>query len=256
MIPWFQFISFEVGPLTIYVWGLFVALGFLTSFLILWKNSTKIGMDLDSLSNLVLLVVILGFVFARVFHIAFYEPAFFLNNPVEMFKIWNGGLSSFGGLFGAILGFLIYGFYRKWDKDIFLKIVDLFSFSTVFGWIIGRLGCFSIHDHLGQKADFFLSIQTVEGARLEMALLEILWMIPLSIVFLILRKRVKFGDGWFAVILFIEYGFMRFVLDFFRATDINQADVRYLGLTPGQYFAILLLIGGGLLFNKIRKNKK
>ena len=125
MIPWFQYISLEVGPLTIYVWGLFVALGFLTSFLILWKNSTKVGMDLDSLSNLVLLVVILGFVFARIFHIAFYEPAFFLNNPVEMFKIWNGGLSSFGGLFGAVLGFLIYGFYRKWDKDIFLKIVDL-----------------------------------------------------------------------------------------------------------------------------------
>lgn len=253
MIPWFQFISLDIGPLTIYVWGLFVALGFLTSFLILWKNSTKVGMDLDSLSNLVLLVIILGFIFARIFHIVFYEPIFFLNNPAEMLKIWHGGLSSFGGLFGAILGFLIYGFSRNWNREIFLKIADLFSFSALFGWIIGRLGCFAIHDHLGRKTDFFLSIQTVDGARLEMALLEILWLIPLAIVFLLIRKKVKFGDGWFMVILLTEYGFLRIVLDFFRAVDISQADVRYFGLTPGQYFASFIIIGGVLLFDKMRK---
>ncbi|MCF6276598.1 MAG: prolipoprotein diacylglyceryl transferase [Candidatus Magasanikbacteria bacterium] len=253
MIPWFQYLSFNIGPLTIYAWGFFVALGFLTSFIILLKKSKEVGMDSESLTNLMLLIIVLGFLFARIFHIAFYEPSFFFSNPFEIFKVWNGGFSSFGGLFGAVLGFFIYGSSRSWNKEIYLKIADLLSFSAIFGWIVGRLGCFAIHDHLGQKVDFFLAINTPDGARLEMALLEILWLIPVAIIFLILRKKVKFGDGWFTIILLTEYGFMRFVLDFFRAVDIAHADVRYLGLTPAQYFAIILLISGIFLFYKINK---
>ena len=86
-----------------------------------------------------------------------------------------------------------------------------------------------------------------------MAILEILGLIPLAIIFFVLRDRKK-PAGWHTSILFIYYGVLRFILDFWRATDIVGSDVRYLGLTPAQYFAILLVFVGGYFFFSQRKN--
>lgn len=75
---------------------------------------------------------------------------------------------------------------------------------------------------------------------------------PLALVFIILRNK-EMPKGWFLSALFVYYGVLRFILDFFRATDIQQADARYLGLTPGQYFGILLVAIGIFLLKMKRK---
>ena len=59
-------------------------------------------------------------------------------------------------------------------------------------------------------------------------------------------------QGYYIITLFIYYGILRFILDFFRATDIVHADARYLGLTPGQYFGIVLTIVGLYILRKVR----
>lgn len=251
MIPWFQFATVSLGPLTLQVWGFFVALGMVVSMLILYHKMKDRGVkEAQEVVDLAIRMIVSGLLFARGFHILFYDPTFFFANPLEIVKVWHGGLSSFGGLFGAVLVFVLWYKKRQMKGTVLLQYADLFSFAALYGWIVGRIGCFMIHDHLGKPCpDCILALNTPSGPRLEMALLEIIGLLPLAVIFYISRKKQK-SSGWFVAILFMYYGVLRFVLDFFRATDIAQADARYVGLTPAQYFAILLVFVGGFLYKK------
>jgi phosphatidylglycerol---prolipoprotein diacylglyceryl transferase len=250
MINWFQYTN--IGP--IQVWGLFVALGMILTLVIIWKRAKRFNLDYNKVIDQAMWMIISGIIFSRFFHIVFYELNIYLNNPTAVFKIWQGGLSSFGGVFGAVLGFFIYAKRKSFNKNKIIKIADLISFSAVYGWMVGRIGCFMIHDHIGMKSSAWFAIQTPDGPRLEMALLEIVGLIPLAILFFVFRNK-KLKNLWFLNILFIYYGILRFILDFFRATDISHADVRYFSLTPGQYFAIILVVVGGLLYYKRRNGE-
>lgn len=242
---------FYLGPIPIQVWGFFVALGIAFSLVIVWKRSEKLGMNKENNLDLAVWMIVSGLVWARLFHVFFYELGYFLENPVDIIKIWQGGMSSFGGLFGAILAILVFVRRKKILAKDWLKLADLFAFAALYGWIVGRIGCVMIHDHLGKMTDSIFSVQTIDGLRYEMAFLEIIWLIPLAIIFFAIRNK-KIPPGYFTSGLFIYYGLLRLILDFFRATDIVSADTRYFGLTPGQYSGILLVVVGLSLLRKVR----
>jgi phosphatidylglycerol:prolipoprotein diacylglycerol transferase len=243
---------FYLGPIPIQVWGFFVALGMVLTFLIILKRGKKLGFDVEKILDLGILMLISGFVFARLFHVFFYNLNYFIENPIDIIKIWEGGLSSFGGFFGAILVFFIFVKKDKYIKEKLLNIADLFAFSALYGWMLGRVGCVMIHDHPGRLYNSIFSYNSEKGLRLDMAVLEILGLIPLAILFFV-NKNKKIPDGWYLYIMFVYYGVLRFILDFFRADDVLQADARYLGLTPAQYFAIVLFAIG---VRFLRKNKR
>lgn len=228
------------GPITVQVWGMFVALGMLLSAYIIYKRSIKYSLDTEFLMNMTLAMIIGGIVFARVFHVVFYNPTYYLFQPVAVLKVWEGGLSSFGGLFGAIVVGSMLWLKKKFPRTLLLSYSDVLSFGALYGWIVGRIGCFCIHDHLGIPCSCALALQAPGGARLDMALLEIIGLLPLAIVFFVFRSK-NIMPGWFTAVLLGYYGVLRFVLDFFRARDIPFADARYIGLTPAQYFAMVLL---------------
>ncbi|MBU0596560.1 prolipoprotein diacylglyceryl transferase [Patescibacteria group bacterium] len=238
-----------LGPIPIQVWGLFVALGIILATLILYKRAKKFYTNPDQLLDLSIYFIVGGLVGARIFHIVFYELAFFIDNPIEIIKIWHGGMSSFGGFVGAGIGFLWFVKKNRINKEKFLSIADQLGFASLYGWIVGRLGCASIHDHAGRLSNNFLAVKFPEGARFDMAIIEIIFLLPLAILFLILHEKKLFPGFYLATIL-VYYGFLRFVLDFFRAIDISHADVRYVGLTPGQYFGIVMFGLGVWLFVK------
>lgn len=241
MIPWFEWRVWHLGPIPIQVWGLFVALGMLTSLAIIWRRNAL-------LMDHAMWMIIGGLIGSRLFHVFFYEPGFYFRHPFAIAKVWQGGWSSFGGLAGAIAGFFAFAQAKQIARNAWLRIADTMSYAAVFGWMVGRLGCVMIHDHLGTPCNCFLDIKTPNGARLDMALLEILFMLPLGAWFFFTRKRAR-APGWHTSILFIYYGALRFLLDFFRT-----GDARYLGLTPAQFFGILLVLFGAMLLIK-NKNK-
>lgn len=227
-----------------------MSLGMMVSIIIIGRCSKKIGENAEQVINLAFFSIVGGLIFSRLFHVIFYEPKLYLQNPIEILKVWNGGLSSFGGLFGAVIAFFIYAKKRSVN---FLRTGDILAFAAVYGWMIGRIGCVMIHDHPGIKYNHYLAFQWIDGMpRFDMAFLEILTMIPLAILFFVKSKKNDF-HGLFIVTLFIYYGIIRFILDFFRATDIIDADVRYFGLTPAQYFAIVLVISGLYILIKPKK---
>jgi phosphatidylglycerol:prolipoprotein diacylglycerol transferase len=235
VIPWFQFEVWHLGPISIHAWGFFVALGMLLSLRILWRRDA-------ALVDHALWMIIAGLIGSRLFHVFLYEPGFYFSHPLAIFKVWQGGLSSFGGLAGAIAGFFL---FRKHQKKSLITS-DLMSYAAVFGWLVGRLGCVMIHDHPGRPCNCFLDIQTPYGPKLDMALLEILLMLPLAAWFYFTRKQAR-PAGWHTGVLFMYYGALRFLLDFLRT-----GDTRYFGLTPAQFFGILLVLVGAYLLNPRR----
>ncbi len=199
--------------------------------------------------DLALWMIVGGFVGARLVHVFIYEPQFYFSHPWEFFAVWHGGWSSFGGVAGAIASFFFYN-KKHAVAPMQERIADLMSVSAVFGWVVGRLGCVMIHDHLGRPCNCFFDIETPQGPRLDMALTEIFLLLPLVVLFLILQKR-RVKDGTYTALLFLYYGITRFLLDFLRL-----GDHRYLGLTPAQFFAILIMIfGGHFLFKRYWKDR-
>ena len=242
----------HIGPIPIQVWGSFVALGMLISLVIVQKMAKDYEIQKNQAVDLFFYMILFGLIGGRLVHVFFYEPIYFLQNPVDTIKIWQGGMSSFGGIIGALSAFLYFAKKNKIGKNKLLRYADLYSFSALFGWIVGRIGCLMIHDHLGVLTDSFIAIQTPYGARLEMTVLEILLLIPLAIFFYYFKNKNN-SPGFFTFILFLYYSVLRFVLDFFRFTDLPGADARYLGLTPAQYFGIISSVIVLAIWMKTRK---
>lgn len=240
MIPWFQYTTLYIGPIPIQVWGSFVALGMITSLIIIQKRAKSYEIQKNPAIDFFFYMVLFGVIGGRLFHVFFYEPLYFLYHPLDLFKVWQGGMSSFGGIIGSLLYFFYYVKKKKFDKSKILNYADLLAFSAIYGWIIGRVGCFMIHDHIGKLSSAFFSVQTPYGARFEMALLEIIGLLPLALFFVFIKNE-RTRNGFFAFTLLSYYCLLRIGLDFFRARDLAGADARFFGLTPAQYFAILIL---------------
>jgi phosphatidylglycerol---prolipoprotein diacylglyceryl transferase len=255
MLSYFEFTTVYIGPIPIQVWGFWVALGIAAGTWMLVRAVRPYNVPADRVLDVAMYILVGAFVGARLTHVFFYEPLFFWTHPVEIIKIWHGGLSSFGGFFGALIGFLLYrkrqGFGWLKKKVTVLRFADFGSLALLVGWVIGRIGCVMIHDHPGVLCDCTLAFDGPDGGRLDMAFIEILALLPLLVFFVFTRKKARAGTHF--SILLIYYGALRFVLDFYRATDVVYADTRYLGLTPAQYFSIVMAVVGVAMYSRSRK---
>lgn len=107
MIPYIYIPTLQIGPITLQVWGLAVSLGILVSIVIAHRllKDQKSKDHLLSLSFWIILGSMLG---ARFAFAAFYQPKIFVDDPWEFFRIWHGGLSSFGGFIGGTIAAILY----------------------------------------------------------------------------------------------------------------------------------------------------
>ncbi len=241
MIPYFSLTTFHLGPVPIQVWGTLVALGFFFGALASARMARERGLEEKRIFDLAAWIVISSMIFARLFHVVFYEPQYFLAHPLEVVAIWQGGLSMFGGFFGALVASIL---YFKRHKLNFHAYADTAIFGLPLGIAIGRIGCFLIHDHPGTLTSFVGGVQYPDGVRHDLGLYESIDGLVLFVVFLVMAKR-RVSEGWYVIVFCLWYGVTRFLMDFLRIVD-----VRYFGLTPGQYLSILLVVVGGVLLKK------
>ena len=122
-------------------------------------------------------------------------------------------------------------------------------FGFPFAWTFGRLGCFTAHDHIGKASDFFLAVQFPGGSRHDLGLYEAIWTAGIASLFYAFRNR-PVRPGFFLGLFSATYAPIRFVMDFLRNTDLDQADVRWAGLTPAQYGMIVLTLVGIVLMRR------
>ena len=169
-------IAFHIGPLTVYWYGIIIALAFLVGlFITLAIAKADYGQKLkgegaepppetpfnsqvkdypedktrEHIIDLSTLLLIGGIVFARLYYVIF-NRNYYINHPLEIFMTWKGGLSIHGAIIGSIL--IIY-FYTKRHKIALLKYTDLFAYGMIFAQAVGRWGNFFNSEAFGSPTD-------------------------------------------------------------------------------------------------------
>jgi len=199
------------------------------------------------LRDLVPWAVGFGLIGGHFMHVFAYHPEL-LTDVWVVFRVWEG-LSSMGGVLGALLGIFI--FFRK-EKIPLTPYLDPLALGTSVGWSIGRFGCFLVHDHPGVKTDFFLAVEFPGGPRHDLGLYDMFVLLGIAGVLYAVKRRHP-PPGTLMGLLAVLYTVPRFFLDFLRASDLSFVDRRYAGLTPGQYTVVLIFGVGVWLIARARR---
>jgi phosphatidylglycerol:prolipoprotein diacylglycerol transferase len=250
MIPYFDGHLFDLhvpglGTVPIHMFGLLVAIGVIVGDQIVVRQGAKRGLDEKDVKFLNARIVIGGFIVAHLVSVIFYFPERIKESPLILVEFW-AGLSSFGGFLGAALAFL---YYTRKEKIPALPYADSVALGLSVGWIFGRTGCFTAHDHPGRHTSFFLAVRYPDGPRHDLGLDELLLTIVMTVILFVYASKPRVPGrviGLFAVM----YAPVRFALDFLRATDVTRPDERYAGLTPAQYACLLTFAVGVWLMRR------
>ncbi len=248
-LPWGQPII--VQPYGLLVWtGLAVGLVVALLFAKKYQRSPRLTLELATF------LVLFSFPVSYLLNGLFYQTEAFielLRQPAR-YRELQIGLSSFGGVVGSVAGGLL---WSRWRKESLLRVGESFAFAGPFGWGIGRLGCFVTHDHPGRVSDFFLAVADFRTGtppylpRHDLGLYDMLVFAGVAMTFTVLARKPRI-IGFYVALLPMLYAPFRFVLDFLRAPTAEGGDVRYAGLTPGQYGAIFLFVAGVALMQRLR----
>ena len=128
-------VLFSIGSLSVRWYGLFWALGFLIGYFIMRRIYRREKMSDDSLDKLLIYMLLFTVVGARLGHCLFYEPDKYLSHPLEMLKVWEGGLASHGGAIGILLGLWLY--VRNYNKSTKKEKTEPKRISYI--WILDRI---------------------------------------------------------------------------------------------------------------------
>ncbi len=241
-------VLFHLGPLEIRYYGIIFALGFLLAYGYLHFTRSRLGLSKLDVENLLLYLMVGVVIGSRLFHVLFWEPSFYLANPVKILFVWQGGLSFHGGLLGAVLAVWI--FARK-KKVPLIRLCDALTIPAAIGLAIGRLANFVNGEIWGIVADpqripWCVNFRNTGGDDVCRHPYQIYAFLKRAFVagILVMIQFRKNRDGlltWSFVFLF---GVGRLVLDFWRD------DPRFLWLAAGQWMSIVMVIVGGFMLIK------
>jgi len=242
---WIDPVILKIGFLEIRYYGIVYVIGFLLAYYLLARNSKKIGIDMKQVDDYVVYLMLGVIIGARIFHFIFSDPLIFFRDPLELFKVWHGGMSFFGGLFGAIIA--THMFCRKF-KARCLRIADIVVLPASFGLAIGRIANFINNELYGTITDvsWCINFPNIAGCRHPYQLYaSFSHFVMLGILIYLYKKKLRKGTIFFSFILI--YGIFRLITDFFRE------DPRFLALTVWQYLSVVLV---SVSIYYLRKSKK
>ncbi|MGE4357669.1 MAG: prolipoprotein diacylglyceryl transferase [Candidatus Omnitrophota bacterium] len=234
-------IIFQIGPVSIYSYGLMLALAFIISTTLAKKRAEREGFSSDLIVNLAVYLLLGGIIGARIVYVIYnYEE--FKDQFIQIFMIQRGGLCYYGALIGGFIGGII--FLKKY-KLPFSKTADFVSPYIALGQAIGRIGCFLRGCCYGKETSFFLRIRFPDEVVYRHPT-EIYACILNFLIFLILRhlyRKRHFGGEIFLSYLLL-YSTKRFFLDFLRG-DLPTV---YFGLTVFQVVSVAVFVLAGIIY--------
>jgi phosphatidylglycerol:prolipoprotein diacylglycerol transferase len=242
-------IAFSIGPLAVRWYGLMYLAGFAAGW---WLGQRRIKagrapitrQQFDDLIFLAVLGVIVG---GRLGYVLFYKPGYYAAHPLEIFAVWQGGMSFHGGLLGVMLAMWI---AARRSKVHFLSLVDFVAPLCPLGIAAGRLGNFINGELYGRVTDLPWGMvfrgagdaprhpsQLYQAALEGIALFVLLWWFSS-------KPRPR---GQVSALFLVGYGAFRFIAEFGREPDAFLG-LLALGLTMGQWLCIPMIAGGLWLF--------
>jgi phosphatidylglycerol:prolipoprotein diacylglycerol transferase len=243
-------ILFRVGNITVYAYGFMIALGFFLGIVLAMRAARRVGENPEKIMDLSFYILVAAIVGSRLFYIATAWDAF-ADNPLEMVKIWKGGLVFYGGFIGAVVTAVA---YMKLAGLPLWKTADILAPSLALGQAIGRLGCFLAGCCYGRTTDVFWSVTFTDQnclAPVNTALhptqlySAVTNLAIFAILFVISRRNQVTGRVFWTYVLL--YGLTRSIIETLRG-DFRGAEVlgllsisQTLGLA-GALLAVVMLV--------------
>ena len=245
----FNFFAIEIRWYSLaYIFGILFGWIYTKKLLIKDQNIIKV---FDDFITYLIIGIILG---GRLGYILFYNIKYYLNNLLEIFFIWEGGMSFHGGLIGVIISTYIFG--KKYEINKFV-LLDYISITAPIGIFLGRLANFINGELVGKMTDvswgvIFPNIDNNfrHPSQIYEAFLE---GIVLFLIMNVLFFWKKYKPGICSCMFLIFYGTFRIIAEFFREPDSHIGYV--VGeISMGMVLSIIMILAGVLIYKKKYKN--
>ena len=235
-----------------YVAGIFSSWYFILKIIKL-KNIKISNKIISDLINNCMIGIILG---GRIGYVIFYNPEYYFENLIEIFKIWNGGMSFHGGLIGVILA-VIYS--SRASKIPIIIFSDLISIVSPIGLFFGRIANFINGELFGRVTNHHFGMIFPNGGKLPRhpsQLYEAFFEgLVLFFIMIFLMSKSKFFEikGFLTSSFIFFYGIFRFFIEYFREPD-DHIGLIYFNFSMGQILSLPMIVSG-LYFMIIFYNK-
>jgi phosphatidylglycerol---prolipoprotein diacylglyceryl transferase len=249
----------SIGGFEIKYYSLMILLGVILSISLFMKEGKRFGINSDFLFNLAFWIVVMGIIGARLYYVLFNLPMY-KNDPMSIFKIWEGGLAIHGGIIFGILTILVY--CRRYKVDV-LRILDMLSVPLLLAQAIGRWGNFFNNEAHGAVTtlehlrslhipDFIINGMQIDGLYYEPTFLyESLWCLMGFLIVLIIRRNKYIKRGGPTAFYFMWYGVGRFFIESMRTDSLMIG-----GFKMAQVVSIIMFVVGlGMTMILTRKGK-
>ncbi len=246
-------VAFHIGPKAIYWYAIIILTGFLLAVGFCMMSAKKRGINPDHVFDIALYGLIVGIVCARIYYVIFDFDSF-KDNLLDVFKIWEGGLAIYGGIFGGIITAYVYSRLHKLDV---YEIFDIASPGLLIGQAIGRYGNFFNMEVYGRETDFLLGMSINGGVPVHpLFFYESMWNILGLVIIVLLRDRKKaHGQVFYGYLLWYSAG--RIILEGMRQSEYILYAVKD-KLAISQLVALLLIILSAVMIIRLglKKNKQ
>ena len=227
-------IFLELGNIVIYWYSIFILIGFIIGCLILKKKKKKIGIEKEQIENFIFYTIPISLIGARIYYVLF-ELDYYLKYPVEILKVWEGGLAIHGGL---IAGFICLLKFTKKNKINIIKMLDILVICVIIGQIVGRWGNFMNSEAYGPitSLKFLKSLHLpnfiINGMFIDnhyhqpTFLYESLWNLIGLIIMLVVKNTKINKTGLITSIYFMWYGLGRFLIESLRTDSLMIFNIK------------------------------
>jgi len=231
-------ILLHLGPLQLYWYGLLFVGSFVIGSKILEWMYRKENREVEQLDSLFMYIIIGAAVGARLVHCFFYDPSYYLANPLKILAVWEGGLASHGGVMGVLLATWL--FSRKYKESFFWLLSRLAVPAALSGAMI-RMGNFMNSEIVGQPTDvpWAIIFERVDNLpRHPSQLYEAVAYLAIFILLLLVYRAIKpsFATKILPALWFLTIFTVRFFLEFVKtkqaAYNVDQL------LTTGQWLSL------------------
>ncbi len=242
-------IALELGPLKIHWYGLMYLIAFTLAWYLgrLRARKADSGWHEDEVGDFMFygaLGVILG---GRIGYMLFYDFSNFIQHPLTLFKIWQGGMSFHGGLVGSMLALW---YYARKTKRTFFQVADFVVPLFPLGYAAGRLGNFINGELWGRVTDMpwgmvFLHVDTQPRHPSQLYQMFLGGIVIFIVMWIYTgKKRPQMATSGLFLILF---GCYRIFVEFFRQPDKQLGFIAFDWLTMGQLLSVPMVLAGAYL---------
>lgn len=238
-------IFLNLGIVKIYYYGLIFALAFLIGYFLVTRLARQQKIPAKFFFNLIFCTIIFGVIGARIYYILFYNFTYFYSYPLEIIKIWQGGIALNGAIIAGIL--TIYFYTKKYHLNFWIYS-DIFAVTFSLIQAIGRWGNYFNQELYGKPTDLPWGIPIDYNHRLMVYenfqyfhptfFYESVLNLLLFLVLILLFYKKKLAPGILTLLYLISYSLIRFFMEFIR---IDPA-ITIFGIRLPQIICLLIII--------------